>query len=61
MIVHFQPVQARGVEYSWNNAAVFSSEALASLCFCGCAGLEYTPLLHVFFFPAVLELWDDVC
>lgn len=27
----------------------FLVKALASLCFCGCAGLEYTPLLHVFF------------
>lgn len=26
MTLHFQPVEARGVEYSWNDAVVFSRE-----------------------------------
>lgn len=38
MTLHFQPVEARGVEYSWNDAGVFSR--------------EHTPLVHGCF-PAV--------
>lgn len=28
MTLYFQPVEARGVEYSWNDAVVFSREGL---------------------------------